>query len=223
MNIKHTVIFTLIIYCIVFYTLWAFVELIITPQISLLDNDLFETIIKTVLIKNIVWTGPAFLLIKYFKDDVYVSLKDMFFNTVNWLKYLPVFAFFTIYILVASCLLHGGIFVSPDFTYSTLIIVLFVGISEELVFRGWLLNATVKGCSKKQMWLMLILNAMLFLFIHFPIWIYEKTLFTNFKNMGFLCIIVLGIVFGRAFIKTKNIMVPISLHMYWDFLMFIFV
>ncbi len=98
-----------------------------------------------------------------------------------------------------------------------MIIVLFVGITEEMVFRGWLLNATV---SEKKKWMPVIINSLMFLFIHFPKWIHEGCFVENFQNMGFLSIIILSIIFSWTFIKSKNIWISILLHMYWDLLMF---
>lgn len=141
----------LVLYCLVFYTVLALFDLFFTPQISLLLNDLLaKIIISEVIIKNLVWTIPAILLIKHFKDEVLVSLKEMFTNKVNWLKYLPIFLLFTVYILVGGYLKYGKIGISPSFAYTDLIVVLFVGLTEELFFRGWLLNASIKGCSKNK-------------------------------------------------------------------------
>ena len=212
----------LILYALVFYAIWTGFEFFLSHQISLLHNNLLAEIIKTV-IKNLVWTIPAMLLIGQFNGDVLISLKEMFSTKVNWLKYLPIFVVFTIYILIGGYITHGKLAVSPSLDYSVFISLLFVGLTEELVFRGWLLNSSIKGCSDKQKWLMIIINAFMFLLIHFPIWIYQGVLIENFANLGFLSILVLSVVFSKTFIKSRSILVPISLHMYWDLLMFIFV
>lgn len=76
----------------------------------------------------------------------------------------------------------GKISVGETFRFSDLIIVLFVGITEEMVFRGWLLNATV---NEKKKWVSVIVNSLMFLFIHFPNWIHEGHLVENFQNFWF--------------------------------------
>lgn len=70
---------------------------------------------------------------------------------------------------------------------------------------------------------MIGINAVMFLLIHFPSWIHKGILIENFANLGFLSIIILGVIFSQTFIKSKSILVPISLHMYWDLLMFLFI
>ena len=70
------------------------------------------------------------LLIIRYKDKLYVSHKEMFTARMNWIKYLPVFAFFTLYLLVSGYVVHGKIAISSDFEPANLIIVVLVGITE---------------------------------------------------------------------------------------------
>lgn len=125
----------------------------------------------------------------------------------------------TIYLLGGVILQKGTLTISETFVISDLIIVLFVGITEEMVFRGWFLNATV---GETKMWVPIGINAVLFLLIHFPVWIYEGHFIENFQNLGFLSIVLLSVLFSWTFLKSKSIWIPIFLHMYWDLLMFLF-
>lgn len=210
----------LVVYVIVFYSIWTVWEFWIKPFISnTIENEYISQFVKSGVIKNLVWTLPAVLLINHFKADIYVGLKDMFKVRAQLLKYLPIFFLFTAYLLAGVILGKGKISISETFRLSDLIRVLFVGITEEMVFRGWLLNATV---SERKKWLPIIINALMFLLIHFPIWIYEGHFAENFQNLSFLGIIIVSIIFSLTFIKSKNIWIPILLHMYWDLLMFIF-
>lgn len=216
-NTKHFK--ALSVYIIVFYGIWSVFELIIKDKIDkLINNEIISQFIKSGLIKNLIWTLPAILLIKHFESDVHIKLKEMFVNKVDWLKYLPIFAVFTGYILLGSYFENGKISVSDTFGFCEIIIVLFVGITEEIVFRGWLLNSTL---TEKHKWFPVLINAFLFLAVHFPVWIYDGTFIDNFLNLGFMCIIILSTIFSFSFIKSKNIFVPVLLHMYWDLLMFI--
>ncbi|MCH5349031.1 MAG: CPBP family intramembrane metalloprotease [Oscillospiraceae bacterium] len=210
----------LIVYVIIFYSIWTIWEVIIKPFINnTIPNEYISQFIKSGIIKNLVWTLPAILLVNHFKDDVYIGLKDMFTAKVQWLKYISIFIIFTVYLLAGTFLTNGKISISETFKPSSLITVLFVGITEEMVFRGWLLNCMV---SEKKKWLPIIINSLMFLLIHFPVWIYEGHFIENFQNLGFLSIIILSIIFGWTFIKSKNILIPIMLHMYWDLLIFLF-
>ena len=210
----------LIVYLIAFFGLWALAELVVFGKINaVVENKLLSSVI-TELIKILVWTVPAAILINRFKDVIYISLKEMFSTKVNWLKYLPVFIIFVLYILGGVILQNGNLQISSNFRIDEAISLLFVGITEELVFRGWLLNMTVKENKK---WVPIAINAGLFLVIHFPIWIYQGVFISNFTSLSFLCVVALSIVFSWTFIKSKNILVPIALHTFWNLLVLLFI
>lgn len=210
----------LIVYLIAFFGLWALAELVVFGKINaVVENKLLSSVI-TELIKILVWTVPAAILINRFKDVIYISLKEMFSTKVNWLKYLPVFIIFVLYILGGVILQNGNLQISSNFRIDEVISLLFVGITEELVFRGWLLNMTVKENKK---WVPIAINAGLFLVIHFPIWIYQGVFISNFTSLSFLCVVALSIVFSWTFIKSKNILVPIALHTFWNLLVLLFI
>lgn len=200
----------LVIYCALFFALWAWVELFLFPKI--------DTAIANAAIKTLVWAVPAAILIYRFREGVFIPLTEMFTAKVNWLKYLPIFLFFTVYILAGAFLQKGNLTISAEFGLDDVITVLFVGITEELVFRGWLLNMTIR---ENKNWLPIGVNALLFLAVHFPVWIRNGVLISSFTDLSFLCVLLLSVVFSCTFIKSKNILVPIVLHMYWDLLMFL--
>lgn len=211
----------LIVYVIVFYGIWTVWEFwakgLITASVP---NEYLSQFIKSGIIKNLVWTLPALMLVKHFEQDgMYVGAKEMFTAKVNILKYLPIFLAFTVYLLVGAFVQKGGISVSETFGFDKLIVVLFVGITEETVFRGWLLNATL---GEKNKWIPVAANALMFLFIHFPVWIHDGVFVENFRNFGFLSILILSVIFAVTFIKSKSIWIPVTLHMYWDLMMFMF-
>lgn len=211
----------LLIYVFVFYSLWTLWEFWGKGVVdgAILDPILAQ-LVKSGVIKNLVWTLPAILLIRNFEPDLHITLKEMFVTKVNWLKYLPVFVAFTVYICGGSILRHGRFAISDGFEPHQLIIVLFVGLTEELVFRGWLLNATVRTEKK---WSAILWNAVMFLVIHFPIWIYSGRFFSNFASFAFLELMALSVIFSRSFLKSRSILVPIALHMYWDLLVLLLI
>ena len=214
--IKQNKVKVLVAYLIAFFSLWALVELVLFEKItSVVGNGVLSEFIREGVIKNLVWTVPAGVLIYRFKDEVFITLKEMFSSKVNWLKYLPVFIIFTIYLLGGAILQNGKLTISNNFGFENVISLLFVGLTEELVFRGWLLNLTVKENKK---WISICINALLFLVIHFPIWIQEGVFISNFTSFGFLSILILSVIFSCTFIKSRNILVPIALHTYWNLL-----
>jgi len=198
----------LTIYCLCFYAIWTVFELFIKVNIS-------SQFLKTGIIKTAVWVLPAMLLVHKFHDTVQIGLKEMFVTKVKWWRYLWIYALLAVWVLLGG--LRSGFFFSlePD----ALIIVFFVGITEEMVFRGWLLNATVKDMPK---WLAVLINAVLFLCIHFPRLIQEGVLLSTFTSYNFIGLLALSAIFSVSFLKSKNLFIPITMHMIYDLLAFVF-
>ena len=200
----------IIIYGLCFYAIWTVFELCLKTNI---DSQL----IKTGVIKTAVWVIPAAFLIHKFRDSVRIDLKDMFMTKVKWPRYLWVYALLIIWGLCGGLVQAGGLFFSVD--SDALIIVLFAGITEEMVFRGWLLNATA---GELPGWLAVLVNAAMFLLIHFPRFIQEGILISSFTSFNFVGLLVLSVIFGAAFLKSKNIFVPVTMHMVYDFVLIAF-
>ncbi|SHM64213.1 CPBP family intramembrane glutamic endopeptidase [Ruminococcus flavefaciens] len=212
----------LIIYIIAFYTIWYLFEFLAKPVINdIFTGEVSSQIIKTVVIKNLVWILPAALLVHYYKDDVCIGLKEMFTAKVKWLSYLPVFLLFVLYPLVTSYLRKGALTLNRDFGIKHVIMYSFVGITEEMVFRGWLLNATV-GREQQNKWKAILLNSVMFVAIHIPTWTTHGQLTAAFLHLGFVQIMILSIIFSVTFLKSRNILIPVALHMIFDFLLDIF-
>ena len=64
-------------------------------------------------------------------------------------------------------------------------------------------------------------NAVMFLLIHFPIWLREGVFMTYMTSPAFFLLIVLSLIFSRTFAKSRSILVPVILHAYRDLLCFI--
>lgn len=88
---KKSTLPVIIIYSFVFYGIWSLWEFWGNGAVnSAVENEYFCQFIKEGIIKVLVWTVPAVCLAHYFKDELYIGLKDIFTNRVNVLK-LPVF------------------------------------------------------------------------------------------------------------------------------------
>lgn len=213
-NKKLTV--TLAVYAVIFYIVWAVYGLVFSRYIDSAMSETAADLLKEGVIKTLLWALPALLLMKKNRDSLFIK-EDMFSLKRGWLTFLPIFIFFTVYILVARHSTAGKIALAENFTPLLAVIYLFVGFNEEIVFRGWLLNATVKSEEKK--YLPMIVNAVMFLLIHFPVWIKKGELLANITSGSFMVIIFLSMIFSYSFIKTKNIVIPALLHAWWDFLL----
>jgi membrane protease YdiL (CAAX protease family) len=184
---------------------------------------LIQSGVKEGVLKILIWLLPAILLIRTYRSRLYITLEQMFRTKVSWLKLLPIFLLFTLYLVVGTYnTFNGTISIVPGFVWSQLLWVVFVGVTEEMVFRGWLLNATIRDASKGKQWAMVAINSLLFLGIHLPIWIFMNQLGVVFSSFSFVSVIALSFIFSWTFIKTKSIAPAIILHMYWDLLIVLF-
>lgn len=203
-----------ILYCLGIFVVWGIMEIIIMPYIECYK---FSDIIKEVLIKTFVWFVPAVILQRCFNKFMFVKKDSIFSFKVIWTEFIIVLFIFTLFHLVSSLVQNGGISISNSFRMSDIIIACSVGISEEMVFRGWLLNAVLND---KNKYIAVIINSLLFIAIHFPVWVREGVFINYITSGAFLQIMVLSIIFSLAFIRNRNIIIPMILHSYWDLLCF---
>lgn len=204
-----------ILYCPGLFVVWGIFEIIIMPNIEYYK---FSGIIKEVFIKILVWFIPAVILQGYFNKFMFVKKDRIFSFKSKWNECIIILFIFTLFHIVSSLVQNGRILVSNSFRISDIIIACSVGISEEMVFRGWLLNSMLND---KNKYTAVIINSILFLAIHFPVWIREDVFITYITSGAFLQIIILSIIFSLTFIRSKNIIIPAILHAYWDLLCFL--
>lgn len=204
-----------ILYCLGLFVLWGIFEIVIMPYIEFYK---FSGIIKEVFIKIILWFIPAVVLQRYFNKFMFVKKDRIFSFDLKETGFIIMMLIFTLFHVVSAFVQNGGISVSDSFRASDIIIACSVGISEEMVFRGWLLNSALND---KNKYTVVTINSLLFLAIHFPVWIREGVFLTYVTSGSCFQIIVLSIILSTAFIKSKNIIIPAILHAYWDLLCFL--
>jgi membrane protease YdiL (CAAX protease family) len=207
-------------YLLLFFAVWTLYHFFVKDWLAAsISPTWLCTLVQDGVLKNLIWTLPAYCLLCVFAEDAYVKPKQLFRLHAQCLPWLAVFVLFAVYLLLGAYRQNGSLHVQSDFGISAVITVLFVGLTEEMVFRGWLLNVTY---TDKHQWLAIGCNAVLFLCIHFPKWLTDGSFVTNFTSFGFVCILALSVIFSLAFVKTKNLLLPMGLHMFWDLLMFLF-
>lgn len=206
------------IYLVVFFTIWTVYELLIKPYIILEFSLVVGTLAQTV-IKLSVWTIPSYFLIKN-NISLPIPFLEIYKTRINWKRLVTLVLIIILYLLVGSYIQYGNIEVRDSFKLIDVInSVLFVGITEELVFRGLILNTLL---IKFNRWLSIGVSSILFLMIHFPVWIQTNTFLANLLSGGFIQVFILGIIFSISFIKSRNIFVPIVLHMIWNLFTILF-
>lgn len=204
----------LINFYMVLFVVWTLFHFVLSPFIEgYIKNELFLALVEG-FIKVAVWTVPAVFYINKYDKDLYVDFRQMFTNKINFIHLTLYAAGIALYTVISSLVFNGKIAANPDLSLSLILsVVVFVGLTEEIMFRGFMLNASLKIMKPQYA---VLLNAFMFLCIHFPRWIIAGEFAANIKSTGFLLVFALGALFGYVFIKSKNILVPTILHMLWN-------
>jgi membrane protease YdiL (CAAX protease family) len=85
-------------------------------------------------------------------------------------------------------------------------IIAFIAVSEELVFRGYILNNLMQSFNK---WIALLISAILFTLFH--------VINPGIGAIPLASLFLAGILFGLNYIYTKNLWFSIMLHFSWNF------
>ena len=202
----------LLIYAILLYSLWSLLEMYLKTRIGV------DEFAKEVYIKTALWLIPAILIHLRFSDSMFLKKEMYSVNKSCWIA-VPIMILFTIYILLGEYLADGKLAISESFGISTVVMVLSIGMGEEMVFRGLCLNAMLKDRKK---YLAVFINALLFLAIHFPVWIQNGSFVSAFTGGGFISVLLVSCIFSAVFIRTKSIWTAFFLHFWWDLLLFLF-
>ncbi len=213
-----------VLFAVWLYGAWSVYTLWLLPILQdALPNKYMMELVGTGIIKNIVWVLPAFWLIRHFSQELAIPAKELFSLRREHLKYLLIAVFLAVLVIAGAVGRRHGFSLSPGFHPSQLIIVLFVGIEEEMVFRGFFLNGTLIGADTNfKKGIAVAVNAVMFLFIHFPIWIYNGVFITNFTNFGFITILVLSALFSFCTMRCRSLWVAVILHSFYDAMVFLF-
>lgn len=106
-------------------------------------------------------------------------------------------------IVLSNGLAHPNV---SHFLWSGLLLYIVVGISEEMFFRGYCLNALQQMGNERTA---IIGSALLFAFVHFTN--------PNMSVIGLINIFVIGALFGAMRMKTGNLWMPIGFHIAWNY------
>ena len=213
----------LAVYYVLLFTVWAIVELFVRAPIESAVSSTTLDIITECGFKTVLWFIPAFLLIRRYSGRMLVPHDEMFRLRKNWGIFAAVFAFFTVYILLGAYRLTGHIALAEDFSAVRIFTFLITGFCEEIVFRGWLFNGSARlsgqGNPDSFPWAAAIINALMFLAVHFPIWLHNGVFAANMLSGGFVSVTMLSILFSWTFFRTRSLIIPALLHWWWDLLL----
>ena len=132
--------------------------------------------------------------------------------------------FYGLYFIVLSLIfillfgIVGGGFQGGLSIINILIYCILIGICEEFLCRGWLLNEFLErfGDTKKGIWYSIIISAFIFGLIHLGnIFSANQDVFSTIGQV--INAVGIGILFGLIYYKTQNIWVVVIFHALWDF------
>jgi len=209
-KVKNNDIKTMIVFLLIFYFVWTIKELWLIDYIYFFGNNISSLL--EALVKGFIWIVPTWLYIKYYLHTnpfeylrVNVNVKiGLFWGVVLSLLIGLYFAFETYIINQQSFQFSLSI---DDYLNGFLM----AGIAEEIVFRGLILQEINK---KMAFWKANIITALLFLVIHYPVWIYNEIFFYFGTHVY---IFILGILFGFVYKKTGSLWSVIIFHALHNF------
>ena len=208
MSIYTFSILMFIVFVATFYLVHVFLS-------DYLFNVMFNNMHTYDIIFEAILAILAFIVLLFWKNSyVFIQKQEKFISSLRY-------GWFYIIMGILFMLLYGGSAINniPG-VINTAIFALLVGIYEEFLCRGWLLNEFLEryGNTKKGVWISIIASGVIFGLIHF----------INVSSSGFagtltqvLSASASGILFGFIYYKTKNIWSVVFLHAYWDFTLFL--
>ena len=151
-----------------------------------------------------------------------VSLKSYFAGIGIYALPMTLFLIFSLVDALIWIFGKGRWFCPPNIDemfWINLILCVSIGLNEELVFRTAVTNCLFrnKSYSKARIVIGCIYSAVVFGIMHIPNFITDKQTEMNAKISNIIFVGVIGFVFQVIYLKTKNILVVMTLHAVWDF------
>ena len=171
---------------------------------------------------KIIWAGLAFIFITYYNHQLPISINEMFnFKKINFKIIFAVLFVIALIDLAYSLIICKSISVPSDFNFfKSTTTYFFVGLTEEIVFRGWAMNAFSKVTSIRKA---NIIQSVFFMLEHLLPWFLIFLMGGNLSDipLSFLYIqlpycIVFGCILGRIFNKTHCLWITILIHCFND-------
>lgn len=146
----------------------------------------------------------------------YLGLRPNFKKSFKWICW--VFLVFIPYVILNITVLDNNIDFHIGFD-EWLNVFLLVGITEEIVFRGFILK---KLMDSFKFWKANTITSLLFVSIHFPIWIHKGLFLFPDILITSINIFVLSAIFGYIYKKTSSLWSVIIIHSFYNLLVLIF-
>ena len=176
-------------------------------------------------LSRIVWAVPFLVLSVKKSRSLWLPAKQLFSWNVDWKSFIGVFLIITIYSMAGMYANHGGFWMNSELLLvRELPKFLIVGFAEEMVYRGWGMNAFASHFKKGKA---NVLAALYFVVLHFPSyfihWYLDGTFALSAMLMQTVYVFILGILFGWVFQKNKSIWPTMIIHFWADFSSILFI
>lgn len=199
-----------------FFVLWFVIQVFINVPIINLTSGWTEELL-TDAVKMVIWLGVGFFMIFHTKKDQFIINWPFHINLNFKPLYITLIAIVA-YMLATAFIQRHSIGIVATFKPTMLLQdFLIVGICEETVFRGYLLNRLAKIVDSEQT--ALVIQAILFALIHLPRYLTTYPALSFLTIMGQLVTVaLLGYLFGWLFLKSRSLWPGIIVHSVWDLL-----
>ena len=199
-------------------TILFFVFLIVQQLLSaIILSSLKEERYGNEALFEVIWAGLVLILLMLYKNRyIFTQKRESFTKGFKYI--IPEFIIATFFLILSIITLSTSSMPINIFSIINLLIYcIFIGIVEEFLCRGWLLNEFLERFSnnKKEIILSIIFSSFVFGIIHF------LNIGTG-QNFIETCVQVVnagvsGIFLALVYYKTKNIWLVVFSHFYWDF------
>lgn len=180
--------------------------------------------IESFILKPIVWLLPLFLLLKK-EGRRFTSLginSEKFFPTIYLSLILG--AIFSFEGLFVNYLKYGSLefraFVGESNFFILMFSTLATAISEELAFRGYIFNRLLDF--SKNEWSSNLVTSVGWSIIHLPIAILDWQLSLYSLSIYLFLVFLFSFAACFVFARTKNVLAPILLHLFWQWPIILF-
>ncbi|HOV25087.1 MAG TPA: type II CAAX endopeptidase family protein [Pseudobacteroides sp.] len=196
----------LFVYFLLFYAAWALNRIILSPLVYNEYQGLPGVVLNGV-IKFFIWAVPVFMYIIYIDDNkpfTYLKLNNNILTGMVWGIAIGA-ALIGINILKMFLIVKSGLNIDMEMD-NIINVVLVTCLTEEIVFRGFLLNKIEEFI---EFWWANIIVSIMFVTIHFPIWMMSNDGITITKVLP---VMALSILFGYTYKKSNSLWAPIIIH-----------
>lgn len=193
---------------------WNYTELLFHAQPGSWTNYIYG------FFSRFVWAAPAIALLHFYKNEIPTDWKHLFTNKPDMKPFIISVVVIVSYNVGSMFYNHGGLWINPDFHFlKHFTMFIMVGFAEELVYRGWGLNALSAFVSERKA---NVISTIFFILVHLPAYFIKLYLDGTFPAAAIAVqcafALVLGLLFGYLYRKGKSLWSCMFVHFLSDFL-----